>query len=191
MAEGQTTMGDGDRAGETVVAPVSAPSGGAARGRTTRELLSHWKTEAETRAIAQQLAAVSEATTNRVLGISVTVLAAIGGTSAFASLLASSNQTVGLAAGVFTVIAAALSAVQTSLGLGESSGAHRAASAGFFGLKERLEIAIAFHDEGKEVTKNELQDFARDAEQLEKGTKPVSGKIYERATEEARRTAVS
>ena len=131
MAEGQTTTGDGNTAGETVVAPVSAPNGGAARGRTTRELLSHWKTEAETRAIAQQLAAVSEATTNRVLGISVTVLAAIGGTSAFASLLASSNQTVGLAAGVFTVIA---TRVVGGPDIARARGEFGRASGGFRGL---------------------------------------------------------
>ena len=153
---------------------------------TTRELLSDWKIEADTRAIAQQEAAVSEGKTNRALGVLVTVFAAIGGTSVFASLLASDNQTVVLAAGVFTLVAAALSGIQTSLALGDSAGSHRSAAAGFFGLKERLEIAIAFHDLGSEVTKAELEDFAKDAEQLEKGTKAVSDKIYDRAKARAR-----
>jgi hypothetical protein len=82
-----------------------------------------------------------------------------------------------------------LSAVQTSLGLGESSGAHRSASGGFFGLKERLEIAIALHDQGREITKQELEDFAKDAEQLEKGTKPAPEKIYQKAIARAQQDA--
>lgn len=175
-----------DKSADEPANPVAVQGTGKSGGMTTRELLSAWKIEADTRAIAQQEAAVSEGKTNRALGVSVTVLAAIGGTSAFASLLTSNNQTVALAAGVFTVVAAALSGIQTSLALGESSGAHRSAAAGFFGLKERLEIAIAFHDLGTAVTKQELEDFAKDAEQLEKGTKAVSNKIYDSAKKRAK-----
>jgi len=190
MGDEQTTSIEG-KAADKQVDPPSVQGAGASVGRTTRELLTYWKIEADTRAIAQQEAAVSEARTSRALGVSVTVLAAIGGTSVFASLLSSNNQTVVLAAGVFTVVAAALSGIQTSLGLGESAGAHRSASAGFFGLKERLEIAIAFHDMGKEVTKPELEDFAKEAEQLEKGTKPVSNGIYDKAKARAKQGAAT
>jgi hypothetical protein len=190
MAEGQTTSIHGKTA-DKPLDPQSVEGAGASGGKTTRKLLIFWKTEVDARARAQQQAAVSEARTSRALGVSVTVLAAIGGTSVFASLLSSNNQTVVLAAGVFTVVAAALSGIQTSLGLGESSGGHRSAAGGFFGLKERIEIAIAFHDLGTEVTKQELEDFAKEAEQLEKGTKPVSNGIYDKAKAQAKRDAAS
>jgi hypothetical protein len=70
-------------------------------------------------------------------------------------------------------------------------GGHRSAAGGFFGLKERIEIAIAFHDLGTEVTKQELEGFAKEAEQLEKGTKPVSNGIYDKAKEKAKRDAAA
>jgi len=189
MGEGQAKAAPNEPADRSVEASPVHEEAVHVR-RTTHDLLSYWKVEADTRAIAQQITAVSEAKANRTLGIAVTVLATIGGTSLFASLLTSDDETVVLAAGVFTVIAAVLSAVQTSLALGESSGSHRSASAGFFGLKERIEIAIAFLERGDEVSRQQLEDFAKDAEQLEKGTKPVSEKVYDEAKARAKKAPV-
>jgi hypothetical protein len=148
-------------------------------------LLSTWRNEVRIRANAQQMAAVDDARNNLVLGILVTVLAAIG---ASGILTGSPDSRVTTAAGILTLLAAVLAGVQTVARFGERSGDHRGAAASFGRVKTRLDLLIA---RGRTPSDHEISDLTVVMERLDTETPLVAERYWNAAIERIRRGVVS
>ena len=147
-------------------------------------LLRRWRDEIRVRANAQQIAAAEDARNNLVLGVLVTTLAAIG---ASGILTGSSDARVTSMAGLITLLAAVLAGVQTVVGFGERSGAHRGAAASFGRVKTRLDLLLA---RGRVPTDNELNDLTVVLERLDTETPVVSERLWVAAIERIKRKVV-
>ena len=138
-------------------------------------VLRRWRNEIRVRADAQQLAAVEDARYNLVLGVLVTILAAIGASGIIA---ASSDPLVKSLAGLATLLAAVIAGVQTVARFGESSGAHRGAAASFGRVKTRLDLLLA---RGRVPTAKEIEDLIVVMERLDTETPVVSNRLWKKA----------
>ena len=85
------------------------------------------------------------------LGVPVVVLSAVAGTSALASVAESSSIYLRVIAGVLSVSAGVLAALQTFLKLNERAVQHKAAAAGYSAVCREIEASLA-----KGLTKEEI-----------------------------------
>jgi uncharacterized ParB-like nuclease family protein len=135
---------------------------------------------AQTRSLAQQIAADRTGSLNRRLGSIATVLAAIGGTSAFVSLSQSTNSLWVGAAAAFSILAAVVSGLQTYFNYGAVSGEHRKWAAQFGELARRIAFAQAT-PVGGELTQKRFDRFNGDLAQFDKDSLNVPDRDYQRA----------
>lgn len=89
---------------------------------------------------AHHLAAKKYARLNTILGVPVVAITATLGTSIFYTMESSPSTKWKIFAGLIVLVAAVLSALQTSMGFAEKAEAHRLAGIRYAGVRRRLEL---------------------------------------------------
>lgn len=105
-----------------------------------QDLLERYRLRAHRMARAQYLAGKRSHSMHTLLGIPVVVLTAVVGTTIFASLGASPDSRLVIVAGLVSLLAAALAALQTFLGFAQRAEKHRTAAAAYGTLKHELDL---------------------------------------------------
>jgi hypothetical protein len=112
-----------------------------------QRLLDEWHLRITTAQFGHQLQAERTRSWNLVLGIPVVIATTIVGTAAFAAI---NNNTTSngwkIAAGVVSIFAAVLAALQTFFGFGDRSERHRIAATRYASTRRSIELALARHD---------------------------------------------
>jgi hypothetical protein len=110
-------------------------------------LLDEWHLRITTAQFGHQLQAERTRGWNLVLGIPVVAATTIVGTSAFAAINNSgTNAGWKVAAGILSILAAVLAAMQTFLGFGDRSERHRIAATRYAAIRRSIELALARRD---------------------------------------------
>jgi len=110
-------------------------------------LLDEWHLRITTAQFGHQLQAERTREWNLFLGIPVVVATTIVGTSAFAAINnPSTNNGWKIAAGILSIFAAVLAAVQTFLGFGDRSERHRIAATRYASIRRSIEFALVQRD---------------------------------------------
>ncbi|MCP3932686.1 MAG: SLATT domain-containing protein [Bacteroidetes bacterium] len=134
--------------------------------------------------IAWEKAAVK----NRWLGIPVVITTAIVGTAIFGTLQESPHIAWKIAAGLLSLLAAVLSALQTSLKYSELSEKHKTAGAKYAAMRRRLDVFILkYRDESNVDRQNALKEFEEIATQfgvLAEESPSIPDKVYDQAARE-------
>ena len=150
-----------------------------ARADTT--LLAQWHNGLRIAHIAHSRSAATCELRGRVLGIAVVVLSTIVGTAIFSTLESSPSTTVKIVAGLASVGAAVLAALQTFLGLEQRAAKHREVAAAYGTLRRELETGMALAATGPKPS--ELLDGVRTRWDALDATAPAtSNRVYEHAT---------
>jgi hypothetical protein len=131
----------------------------AGRGHTTKSppgtiawtdahrLLDEWHLRITTAQFGHQLQAERTRGWNLALGIPVVAATTVVGTSAFAAINNSgTNAGWKVAAGILSIFAAVLAALQTFLGFGDRSERHRIAATRYAAIRRSIELALARRD---------------------------------------------
>src|SRR4051794_27399742 len=132
---------------------------------------------------------------HRLLGIPAIVLSAIVGTSIFATAQKSPDAPWHILAGLTSLLAAALAALQTFLRYQEVAEIHRSAGAGYSALRRDIDLFLARYGDQSPApaeTYDRLQDLARKFQELAKDTPPIPKASYKKALKEmsdAKKTA--
>jgi hypothetical protein len=108
--------------------------------QAVRELLDRNRLRAHRMARAQFLAGKRAESMHNLLGIPVVVLTAVVGTTIFSSLGSSPNRALVIAAGLISLLAAVLAALQTFLGFAQRAEKHRASGVAYSELKRDLDL---------------------------------------------------
>jgi hypothetical protein len=103
------------------------------------ELLSQWRNGLRIEHIAQHRSATRCELCGRLLGVGAIVLSAVVGTAIFASLSTSPDARLQIAAGMLSIGAAVLTALQTFLNYPERAERHRKAALAYGALRRKLE----------------------------------------------------
>ena len=117
---------------------------------TKRQVLKEWHSRNSITQIAHYLSADKFRNKKLLLGIPTVILTTIVGTSVFATLQNSSNDTepiVKILLGLASVTAAILSSLQTFLGYSERAEKHRLAGAKYGALGRELETLLTFPED--------------------------------------------
>lgn len=149
---------------------VGSPDGSAAKAQ-------EWLKGIRVVHVAQSRAAAYYSQRSRGLGLAVTLLSALAGTSLFAGLSSSSFTTVAIVAGGVSAIVAVLSAAQTFLNYGELSQKAHAASLKYGTLRREFEEGLVFAtDEGK---RQALMDKVwKEWDQVDQEAPTIPNRIY-------------
>jgi hypothetical protein len=159
-------------------------------GADVNAVLEAIRLSAATRSLAQQIAADRTGSLNQRLGAFATILAAIGGTSAFVSLSQSINTLWVGAAAAFSILAAVVSGLQTYFNYGAVSGEHRKWAAQFGELARRVAFAQAT-PVGGELTQKRFDRFNADLAQFDKDSPSVPDRDYQRAKQQVTKDSYS
>ena len=141
------------RARGTVILPFDAalrgdtgrphrPYGPRQAARAVAQRLAH-------RAIAQSRSAATCELRGRLLGVAVVVLSTIVGTAIFSTLESSPSTAVKIVAGLASVGAGVLAALQTFLGFEERAAKHREVATAYGTLRREPETGMAFPEEAR------------------------------------------
>jgi len=140
---------------------------------------------ARRQARGQALAAKRCAWANTTLGIPVVALTATVGTSIFASLNSSPDNSLKIAVGIVSVLAAALASLQTFFRFSDRANAHRTASAEWATLARKL-LLVLIDLQGRQVPPQEKLQILRpciaEFDKLEASSPDVSDRLYNAAT---------
>ena len=152
-----------------------------------RDLLERYRLRAHRMARAQYLACKRAQSVHNALGIPVVVLSTVVGTTIFSSLGGSPDSTLVIVAGLVSLLAGSLAALQTFLGSAHRAEKHRAAAAGYGELKRELDVlAVQFRvttptaDDALAQLRPLVQRFAI----VEKESMDVPDALYDRARRE-------
>lgn len=115
----------------------------------------------------------------RALGVAAIVLTTIVGTAIFSTLESSPSNTVKIVAGLTSVGAAVLVALQTFLNLEQRAAKHREIAAAYGALRRELEAGMAFPEQSTELTRL-LGDIRRRWDALDAIAPATSEKIPRR-----------
>ena len=122
-------------------------SPGAIPWAEAERLLDEWHLRITTAQFGHQMQAERTRIWNLALGIPVVIATTIVGTSAFAALNnTGSNNTWKIAAGILSICAAVLAALQTFLGFGDRAERHRIAATRYASLRRSIELALTRHE---------------------------------------------
>lgn len=144
-------------------------------------LVAQWHNGVRIAHIAQSRSAATCELRGRLLGVGVVVLTTIVGTAIFSTLESSPSAAVRIIAGLASVGAGVLAALQTFLGLEQRATKHREAAAAYGALRRELEAGMAFPHESTKVTEL-LVDVRRRWDALDATAPVVSRRIYGSAT---------
>jgi hypothetical protein len=138
-----------DAPGRTAAAhrhTAKTPSGTVAWDDAQR-LLDEWHLRITTAQFGHQLQAERTRGWNLALGIPVVIATTVVGTSAFAAINnTGSNTEWKVAAGILSIFAAVLAALQTFLGFGDRAERHRIAATRYASIRRSIELALVRHD---------------------------------------------
>lgn len=144
-------------------------------------LLAQWHNGLRIAHIAQSRSAATCELRGRLLGVAVVVLSTIVGTAIFSTLESSPSTTVKIVAGVASVGAGVLAALQTFLGLEQRAAKHREVAAAYGMLRRELETGMAFPEESAKLL--ELMNSVRTRWDALDATAPAtSRRLYKFAT---------
>jgi hypothetical protein len=107
------------------------------------EMISHWRFRVHRMQLAHYEAARKFETHHLWLGLPAIVFSTVVGTTVFASMSNGADVGLQISAGILSVAAAVLTALQTFLKYSELSEKHRSAGAKFANLKHRIELLTA------------------------------------------------
>jgi hypothetical protein len=147
---------------------------------TATELAAEYKLTYSIVSRAHHLAAKSCARFNGVLGIPVVALTAALGTSIFYTIENSPSSAWKILAGLLALLAAVLSALQTSMGFSEKAEAHRLAGIRYAGIRRELELLMLKMDSGTGVNGiAELEALSRRLADLAEESPTIPLRLYE------------
>jgi hypothetical protein len=109
-------------------------------------LLNEWHLRITTAQFGHQLQAERTHSWNLILGIPVVIATTIVGTAAFAAINNTASNGWKFAAGVVSIGAAVLAALQTFFSFGDRSERHRIAATRYAATRRSIELALAKHD---------------------------------------------
>jgi len=122
---------------------MNAPAANATPLVDPRTLIEEWRAGIRIIHIAHTRAAADYAMRERLLGLGVTVITAVTGSTVFGAAGTSANRTVLFIAGGFTILAAVVAAAHTFLGLGALAAGHAAAAKEYGVLRKEFEAKLA------------------------------------------------
>jgi hypothetical protein len=141
-------------------------------------LLAQWHNGLRISHIAQSRAAASCEQRGRLLGVAVVVLSTIVGTAIFSTLDSSPSTAVQIVAGLASVSAGVLAALQTFLGLEQRAAKHRELATAYGALRRELEAAEAL---GAGDLPTLLGDLRHRWDALDASAPATSARIYRSA----------
>lgn len=128
---------------------------------------------------------------NKWLGIPVVITTTIVGTAIFGTLQESPGITWKIIAGLLSLLAAVLSALQTSLKYSELAEKHKTAGAKYAAMRRRLDIFVLKHrgksDENRQVVLEEFEEIATKFAELAEESPSIPDKVYGQAVREFER----
>jgi len=116
----------------------------------TISLLERWLRNTKRSQIANYDAANYYSSINTRLGIPAVILSAIVGTSVFATLQSSIALWIRIVVGIFSVIAAVFSSLQTFLKSDERASKHRSSAAEYGTIKRDIDELLVMHKESEQ-----------------------------------------
>ena len=135
--------------------------------------------------MAHHLASVVFARRNRLLGVPATVIAAVVGSSIFATLASNEKHAVVMVAtGLLSIGAAILSALQTFLRYAETAQAHKTSASGYGAIRRKINLFKLEANNGMISGKGALEALKQIAAELNDlgGTSPaIDNRLYEKA----------
>lgn len=102
----------------------------------------------------------------------------------FATLQDGIDPTLQLLAGLITLAAAVLSALQTFLGSAERAGKHNTAGAEFNSVKRRIDFLIAQNSDGKELDDASIEEIRTSMDSLSRETPTIPDLIWQQMLKE-------
>jgi len=154
-----------------------------------RELTERYRIRAHRMARAQYLASKSTQQMHNRLGIPVVVLSTIVGTSIFASVSTSPALGWVIAAGLISILAATLAALQTFFGFGTRAQQHRVAGAKYSSAKrdlDLLKLSISIGRIRAEDALAKLAEINARLDQIDEESPDVADRFYDQARQEER-----
>lgn len=125
---------------------------------------------------------------NNWLGIPVIVTTSIVGTTIFATINEEPEVGWKIAAGLISLLAAVLSALQTSLKFSENAEKYRAAGAGYAAMRKKLDLFRLHYSENANADRqsalNELESIIEELNKLAKESPSIKDKNYDKAERE-------
>ncbi|MGP9023116.1 SLATT domain-containing protein [Streptomyces sp. BR1] len=139
------------------------------------EILERWSRGLQMLHVAHNIASERFNRWNRVTGITTAMLSAVVGTTIFSSLSDSGLTSLRVAAGVASLLTAALSAGQLVWDYPELASRHRAAAVRYATLRRQVELRLANRDQvtgtDVDVTSSEWEEIEQSAPQLPIGVR--------------------
>jgi hypothetical protein len=117
----------------------------------TNAMLQQWLTGVRMLQISHARAAARYDRLHKVLGVSVTVLSVIVGTSVFSALSSNKNPWVLQMVGAISVLAAVLSGIQTFLNYGQLATSHQTAANQYGKLRRRIDETLQAADDRNDL----------------------------------------
>jgi hypothetical protein len=150
----------------------------------TLDTLLHWLRNAKRSQKGNYGAAQFYGSLNMWLGIPAAILAAVVGTSVFATLESDVEPIWKIVAGLISIVAAILSSLQTFLALGDRSAKHRAAAAEYGAIKREIEeITLTLKSSGR-VPADLLGQVRKKLDDLARETPQVPNRIWSKVRQE-------
>lgn len=153
-------------------------------------LLAAWYRRARESQMTHYLAAAKQVELARRLGVPSVFLSAAAGTTLFATLdTGTAPPALRIVIGFVTLIAAALSALQTFLGLTDRAGEHRTTAAGYGAVRREIEQLQMFPPRSAGEVETAVTAIRSRLDQLAQSAPDVSGRSWRRAQREIEETA--
>ena len=125
---------------------------------------------------------------NNWLGIPVVITTTIVGTAIFGTLQESPGIAWKITAGLLSLLAAVLSALQTTLKYSELAEKHKAAGAKYAALRRRLDIFLLKHrgesEDSRRIALEEFEEIATELAKLADESPSIPDKVYDQAARE-------
>jgi len=145
------------------------------------KLLEQWQRGLRIAHKAHQKAAVKFESQGRWLGVAAVITSTIVGTSLFADANATVSQGWKIGAGVLSLVAAVLSAVQGILKYGEIAALHRAAAQRYGPLRREVEELLAEVDPANPIAHQVVAGLRKRWDEIDADSPSVPQKIYDDA----------
>jgi len=122
---------------------------------------------------------------NKWLGIPVVITTTIVGTAIFGTLQGSPGVAWKITAGLLSLLAAVLSALQTTLKYSELAEKHKTAGARYAAMRRRLDIFVLKHrgdsEENRKFALQEFEEIATEFAKLAQESPSIPDKVYDQA----------
>ncbi|WP_189191522.1 SLATT domain-containing protein [Streptomyces albiflavescens] len=151
-------------------------------GAAARQTLADWHRNVRIFHVAHERSASSFHKRSRQYGVASLTLSAVVGTAIFATLNESPALTLQILAGLLSVLAAVLAALQSFLGYPQLTEQHRQAVLEYGRIRRRMEVALAGDPEL--ITSELLSAFATELDTLRLTAPSLSQRVHDRAVQD-------